>query len=318
MKAFDYTSLIDALDNSVKQNLTDGLLLSGGLDTSILTYLAARYIKPVCITVALQGSPAPDVEYATLVAHDLGLTHYIHYFNITEVDNAIKATIRILKCYDPMEIRNSAAIYIASMLAKQTGLYSIMTGDGGDELFGGYSFLFHLNREQRDAELYKMWSYMSFSSVTIAEHLGLTVKLPILDQRFKNFAMNIDSQWKVRKEKGQVWGKWILRRAFQDIVPEKILWRVKQPIEIGSGTTMLSPYFASLIPDLDFNRKKQMYRDEDKVVIRDKEHLYYYEIYRELYGIPHNIGIADKSCPDCGAGVTEDTTFCRLCGAYPI
>ena len=76
--ASDYGTVVPALEESVKRNLTDGLLLSGGLDTAILAYLAAKWAKPYCITVALDGAPAPDVNYAKLVASRLKLGHCVH------------------------------------------------------------------------------------------------------------------------------------------------------------------------------------------------------------------------------------------------
>ncbi|MFC2048303.1 asparagine synthase C-terminal domain-containing protein, partial [Chloroflexota bacterium] len=170
--AFDYGTVVQALEESVKRNLTDGLLLSGGLDTAILAYLASKWAKPSCITVALRGAPALDVDYAKLVASRLKLEHYVHYFGNEELDEGIQAVIRILKSFDPMEIRNSVATYIALKAGKDRRLSTFMTGDGGDELFGGYSFLFGLTREQLDTALRKLWTNMSFSSIYLAKDLG--------------------------------------------------------------------------------------------------------------------------------------------------
>ena len=104
--ALAYETVIQALGESVKRNLTDGLLLSGGLDTTILAYLTPKWAKPSCITVALRGAPAPDVDYARLVASRLELKHHVCYFGNEELDESIRAVIRIMKSFDPMEIRN--------------------------------------------------------------------------------------------------------------------------------------------------------------------------------------------------------------------
>jgi len=115
-----------------------------------------------------------------------------------------------------------------------------------------------------------------------------------------------------------VWGKWILRKAFENIMPQEIVWRVKAPIEVGSGTTILPSLFDSRISDLEFNEKKREYLNEDRVVIRSKEHLFYYEIYRSVIGIPYMSASNAKACPDCGSNVEEGASFCKTCGAYPI
>jgi len=316
--ALDCSTIIQALEQSVKRNLTDGLLLSGGLDTAILVYLASKWANPDCITVALCGAPAPDVDYAKLVASRLGLRHYVHYFGDEELDEGLRDVIRIRKSFDPMEIRNSVAIYVALKVGRDRGMSSIMTGDGGDELFGGYSFLFELTGEQLDIALKKLWANMKFSSIYLANDLGIEVRLPFLAPQFKALAMDLDTALKVKSEGGQVWGKWILRKAFENIMPQEIVWRVKAPIEVGTGTTILPSLFDSRISDLEFNEKKTRYLTGDRVVIRSKEHLFYYEIYRSMIGVPHTIDSKAKSCPDCGSNVEEGTSFCRTCGAYPI
>ncbi len=237
--AFDYGTVVQTLEESVRCNLTDGLLLSGGLDTAILAYLASKWVKPSCITVALRGAPAPDVDYARLVASRLELEHYVHYFGYEELDEGIRAVIRILKSFDPMEIRNSVAAYVALKVGKDQGLSTFMTGDGGDELFGGYSFLFGLTREQLDTALKNLWDNMRFSSIYMAEALGLEVRLPFLDPQFKAFAMGLDVGLKVRSEGEQVCGKWILRKAFENIVPQEFLWRVKAPFFKDTATTAI-------------------------------------------------------------------------------
>ncbi len=159
---------------------------------------------------------------------------------------------------------------------------------------------------------------MRFSSIYLANDLGLEVRLPFLDPKFKDLAMGLDVGLKVKPEKGKVWGKWVLRKAFENVVPPELLWRVKAPLEVGSGTTVLPSVMDARIPDLEYAEEKARYLDEDKVTVRSKEHLFYYRLYRELIGVPYAEDGGRKTCPDCGVNVEEDNSFCRMCGAYPI
>jgi asparagine synthase (glutamine-hydrolysing) len=310
-------STVEALEASVRRNLCDGLLLSGGLDTSLIACLAAKYRKPDCITVAFSGAPAPDIEYAVEIAELFRFKHTILKFEFPELEEAMRDTIRILKTFDPMEVRNSAAAYIGLKLARDQGLKTVYTGDGGDELFAGYSFYFDMTKEQLDSALSTMWKWMRFSSVPLSEALGISVKLPILDPEFQSFAKQMDSSLKVRVENGKMYGKWILRKAFKGLLPERNLWRVKAPLEVGTGTTILPQYFESRISDADFNKKQKIYLNEDNVRLRSKEHLFCYEIYRKQFGSP-GIQAEGKKCPDCHASVEKGATYCPTCGAYPI
>jgi asparagine synthase (glutamine-hydrolysing) len=305
------------IEKAIKRNLSEGLLLSGGLDTSILALIASKFTSLKAFTVALEGVSAPDVKYASLVSRKLGIKHIIHYFNEDELYDAIHATIKIMKSFDPMEVRNSATIYVALKVVKEEGLNIVMTGDGCDELFAGYSFLFNLKKDKLKFELEKLWKTMRFSSIPLAETLGLEVKLPYLDPYVKNFAFKLDPSYKIREEKGQKWGKWILRKAFENILPNEIVWRIKTPIEQGSGTTILPVLFEQKISDEEFREKRRKYLEADRVVIRSKEQLLYYEIYRSTIGIPHPVR-RGRICPYCNSNIEEGATYCQICGSYPI
>lgn len=312
------SKLIKALDESVERNMADGILLSGGLDTSILAYLTSKRAKLKAFTAALQNAPAPDIEYATLVANRLGLKHLVHRFDENELREAIPVVVNAMDSFDPMEIRNSVTVYIGLKCAKENGVNTIMTGDGCDELFAGYTFLHELKNERLNLELQKLWSVMSFSSMRLADVLKMEVKLPYLDSEFKKFAMGLQPALKVRDERDQTWGKWILRKAFENLLPEEIVWRIKMPIESGSGTFILPDFFNSIISDTEFEQKRSNYLNEDKVTIRNKEQLFYYEIYKSAIGTPHPTDYKSKICLYCNSSVPNMATYCRRCGGYPI
>jgi asparagine synthase (glutamine-hydrolysing) len=304
------------IKEAVKRNLVEGILLSGGLDTSILALIASKLVSLKAFTVALEDAPAPDVKYASLIAKKLGLGHFIYYFGEKELYDAIRAVVKTMRSFDPMEVRNSVAIYVGLRIAKEKGLNMVMTGDGCDELFAGYDFLLDLDEEKLELKLEKLLSVMSFSSTRLAEVLDLQVKLPYLDPYLRNFAAKLNPMYKVHEERGRKWGKWILRKAFEGILPEDIVWRVKDPIEIGSGTSILYKLFEDKISDTEFEEKRRKYFESDRVTTRDKEQLFYYEIYRSVVGIPHP-SRRGKVCPYCNSNVGE-ATYCKTCGAYPI
>jgi asparagine synthase (glutamine-hydrolysing) len=312
------SKLRDLLEEAGKNNLAEGVLLSGGLDTSILAVIASKFVSLKSVTVAFQNSSAPDVEYAVLMANKLRLEHIIHVFNEDELYDAIAMVVKTMKSFDPMEIRNSVTIYVGLKVAKENGISTIMTGDGSDELLAGYSFLFGLEREKLDLELKKMWNVMVFSSLPLAKTLGIEAKLPYLEQDFKDFAMKLDPQYKIQTENGRTYGKWILRKAFEKNLPREVAWRVKTPIEYGSGTTILPTFFNEKISDTEFDEKKRRYFTQDKVTIRDKEQLFYYETYRSSIGVPHPTNLKGRTCPQCNTNITENATYCRTCGAYPL
>ncbi len=302
----------------MKNDLGDGILLSGGLDTSIIAKIASKYTPLTAITARLENAPAPDIKYATLMAKDLNLEHSIHTFDIKELYENLPETIRITKSFDPMEVRNSVVIYIGLHAAKENGISAVLTGDGADELFAGYSYLFNFDAERMALELEKLASIMTFSSERIAKQLGLQAKLPYLEANVKRFALRLNPHYKIGSKDGKTYGKWILRKAYERVLPHSIIWRVKTPIEAGSGTSTLPQFFNNEISDLEFMEKKKTYQVEDHVTIRDKEHLFYYEIYRSIFGVPSPSTKTGKVCPQCNSNVKENATYCPTCGAYPI
>jgi asparagine synthase (glutamine-hydrolysing) len=304
------------LESAVERNAAEAILLSGGLDTSIVAALATKYDSLKAYTVALEGAPSPDIEYANLMAKHLRLNHKLHVFGMEELTENLPEIVKTLRVFDPMEIRNSAAVYIGMKEAKKDGVSTFLTGDACDELFAGYSFLFNQALSELKTSLRRLWSAMSFSAIPMAESLGMVAKIPFLDPEVKQLASKLDPSFLVGERDGQKLGKWIVRIAFEDLLPGQITWRIKTPIEYGCGTTTLPQIFDQSIPNQEFHEKQQRIKENDCVTIRDKEHLAYYEIFHRVFGTrPATTG---RACPGCQYEVREDATFCRTCGAYPI
>jgi asparagine synthase (glutamine-hydrolysing) len=308
-------------DKVVQKNLTDGMLFSGGLDTSIVAFVASKYTKLEAFTVAFENSPALDLKYAKLMANQLDMNHTIKVFGEEEMHSAIQDVIKVLKVFDPMDVRNSVAAYVGLKAAKEHGIKGVMTGDGLDELLGGYSWLFKFNEQELKEYLSNMWQVMQFTSIPMAESLGMVSKPPFLDSEFKSFAYGVDTKLMIRRERGEIWGKWIMRKAYEGLLPDEIVWRKKIPLEFGSGTTIFPQVFSEKVSDKYFQEKVKKYQETDQVTIRDKEHLFYYEIFRSHFGVPSEVfkDKEGKQCPYCKAkGGNSKSKFCKVCGAYPI
>ena len=312
--------LRNLLEKAVKKNLTEDMLFSGGIDTSILATIVSEHVRIRGFTCAFKQADALDVKYAKLMAKQLNIEHYMNPFDEDEVFEAIPDVVKVLGSFDPMEVRNSITIMIGLRFAKSYGSTKLITGDGADELFAGYHMYYrHVgNKEKLSAMLKKMSRIMAFSAVPLGKNLGIEVRQPFLDPDVKAFAMNLDPRYNVQEERGEVWGKWILRKAYEDVLPPEVRWRDKNPIEVGSGTTILPKVMAKKISDSDFAAKKKKILETDHATIRDKEQLVYYETYRDVVGVPHPKDPDARTCPQCNSNVAENAVVCRTCGAYPI
>jgi asparagine synthase (glutamine-hydrolysing) len=164
----------------------------------------------------------------------------------------------------------------------------------------------------------KMWSTMAFASVPMAKALDMEARLPFLDPEVQSFAIRLDPHYLVRGQEDRKQGKWILRKTFEEVLPHEVIWRVKTPIEFGTGTTVFPRIFDASISDGEFDRKVSRYLEEDKVALRDKEQLFYYEIYRSIFGIPGGDESQGRTCPKCRSNLRPEASYCRTCGAFPI
>lgn len=310
--------LRELLEKEVERSINDGcegILLSAGLDTTILAYISSKYTPSKNLknkkikAFTLKFGNAPDAKYAKRLCKILGIEHYVLNIDEENLTKNLRETIKILAVFDPMEIRNSVAIYTILKFAKKYAS-SVMTGDGADELFFGYDFLIKMEKEERENYAKKMWKNMHFSSNDFGRFFGMKIFSPYLSDEVKNYAMNIDDEMKIKKGVG----KWILRKAYLNLLPEEFVLRKKTPIEYGSGTTLLTNIFEDEIKNADFEQKKLKYEKEDQVIIRDKEHLYYYEIFKEIFGNVKGAKEDEIKCKGCGAGIRHEKLFCRICG----
>jgi asparagine synthase (glutamine-hydrolysing) len=312
---------VRALVNKVVQkNMADSMLFSAGTDTQIIAYEAVKYKPKIpCLTMHFKHGNPKDTEYVKEMVSFLKLNHETHVFGREEVLSNAPKVVKVLKKFDPMEIRNSIPVYIGLTILRKRGLNSVFTGDGLDELFG-YPWQFNLSEEEFAQNQQEMWAGMSFSSRPMARSLGMTIKAPFLDQEFMDWAKKLPTKLKINMRNGVKYGKWIMRKTYEDLIPKDVIWRPKAPLEEGTGTEVLRTFFNDKIVDKEFEEKKNKILTEDDVKIQDKEQLLYYEHFRKLVGkpsevYPDNGGI---QCPYCKSYVKTTIQFCKVCGAYPI
>ncbi|GLT81728.1 hypothetical protein SLE2022_001630 [Rubroshorea leprosula] len=254
---YDPLVLRRAFENAViKRLMTDvpfGVLLSGGLDSSLVASITARHLAGTkaarqwgtqlhSFCVGLEGSP--DLKAAREVADYLGTLHHEFYFTVQDGIDAIEDVIYHIETYDVTTIRASTPMFLMSRKIKSLGVKMVISGEGSDEIFGGYLY-FHKapNKEELHQETCRkikaLHQYDCLRANKSTSAWGLEARVPFLDKEFINVAMSIDPEWKmIKREEGRM-EKWVLRRAFDDeehpYLPKRILYRQKEQFSDGVG-----------------------------------------------------------------------------------
>jgi len=288
------------LKEAVERSRADGILLSGGVDTGILAFVARPSMG---FTVALKDSPASDLVYSEKISELLGIQYEKMEFTTEEALATLPEVIGILKTFD-LALPNDLSIYFALRLARENRINSIMTGDGADELFAGYSYMAELPPEDLEIYIRKLSQNWHFSANELGRALDVQIRQPFLDEDFVRFALEISPELKVKDGVG----KYILRKSFENLLPAEIVWRKKEPIEYGSGSTKLHEIINSIVTDEEF----QSARKEVDIKFINKEHFFYWRIYNQVVGKIPKARDDEISCPCCGAGIGK--YHCRTCG----
>jgi len=288
------------LKEAVERSRADGILLSGGLDTSILAFVARPSVD---FTVALKDSPSSDLVYSEKISKLLGMLHNKMEFTTEEVLATLPEVIGILKTFD-LALPNDLSIYFALKLARENRISSVMTGDGADELFAGYSYMAELSPKDLERYIRRLSQNWHFSANELGRTLGIAIKQPFLDEDFVRFALEISPELKVKDGVG----KYILRKSFEDLIPPEIVWRRKEAIEYGSGSTKLHDIINNRVTDGEFQSATR----EIDIKFINKEHFFYWRIYKEVVGEIPRARDDEISCPCCGAGM--GTYHCPTCG----
>ena len=251
----DIDKLRVGLQEAVKQQLMSdvpyGVLLSGGLDSSIISAIAQKYAAkrvedggqtgawwPRLHSFAVGLKGAPDLEKARCVAEHIGTVHHEINYTIQEGLDAIRDVIYFTETYDVTTVRASTPMYLLARVIKSMGIKMVLSGEGADEIFGGYLYFhkapsaqaFH---EETVRKLRKLHWYDCLRANKSLSAWGVEGRVPFLDRDFLDIAMRLNPQAKMCP--GDVMEKKILRKAFADMLPEEIAWRQKEQFSDGVG-----------------------------------------------------------------------------------
>ena len=280
--------LADLLREAVEMRLKDGnvggVLLSGGLDSSIIAYLAKEFQPDLkTFTVGTGINDSEDLRRAREVAQYLGSEHYDYIYGEREIEQVLPQVIYHLESFDEDCVYGAVANYFAARLAAQH-TDCVLCGEGADEFLGGYH---ELKEARNEAELVQFTQDL----IGNAYHTGLQrldrmmaansleFRPPFLDGRVTAFCSKIPMAWKVHGEKKVE--KWILRKAFAGLLPDHILNRVKQPFASGASSAKLTELIgqrAGRGGDYSHNRQT-----ESDILLKSEAEIYYYHIFKEKF-----------------------------------
>ena len=228
----DIAALREALEASVKRQLMSdvpyGVLLSGGLDSSIISAVAKKYAErrietggreqawwPQLHSFAIGLAGAPDLAAARKVAEHIGTVHHEIHYTIQEGLDALRDVIYYIETYDVTTVRASTPMYLLARVIKSMGIKMVLSGEGADEIFGGY-LLYDCLRANKSLAAW-----------------GVEGRVPFLDKEFLDVAMRMNPEAKMAGN-GRI-EKWVLRKAFEDMLPKEIVWRQKEQFSDGVG-----------------------------------------------------------------------------------
>lgn len=316
--------LRNGLESAVKAQLMSdvpyGVLLSGGLDSSIIAAVTQKYSKKRVesdskesawwpqlhsFAVGLEGSP--DLVAAKKAADYIGTVHHEVHFTIQEALDALPDVIYHIETYDITTVRASTPMYLLARVIKSMGIKMVLSGEGSDELFGGYLY-FHKapNAKEFHEELVRKMSKLHLYDCLRANKSlmawGVEGRVPFLDKDFIDIAMNLNPSDKMNiklADGKQRMEKWILRKAFEDLLPQDICWRQKEQFSDGVGYNWidtLKKITEEKVSDAEFARRENRFPVNPP---KTKEEYYYREIYSRLFPsdsaarcVPHEAGVA--------------------------
>ena len=299
----DVQALHDALDAAVRRQLMSdvpyGVLLSGGLDSSVISAIAEKYAAmrieddsqtkaywPRLHSFAVGLKGAPDLVKAKMVADHIGTVHHEINYTIQEGLDAIRDVIYFIETYDVTTVRASTPMYLLARFIKSMGIKMVLSGEGADEIFGGYLYFhkapdakaFH---EETVRKLSKLYLYDCLRANKSLTAWGVEGRVPFLDKEFLDVAMRINPKDKMCP--GTTIEKRVVREAFADMLPPEIAWRQKEQFSDGVGYSWIDTLKAITSAAVS---DEQMVQAAERFPInppKNKEEYYYRSIFAEQF-----------------------------------
>ncbi len=288
--------LIKAVELRLMSNRKIGCLLSGGLDSSIIASILAKYFNQKINTFTIGFEDSTDLQYAREVAKFIGSDHHEIIIKYEDAIKKIPEVIKSIETYDVTTIRASTAMYMAcEYIKKNFDDVVIFSGEGADEVLGGYLYFHnHPNVIEFDKETRRITQDLQYYDVLRADRCtsahGLELRVPFLDQEFIKYCFELDPIYRTPTNKIE---KFYLRKAFSGFLPENILWRRKEALSDGVGAVK-KPWFKHIQEWIRSNFSKNFTENEFKKSQQianlckinhymSEESLYYYKVFKENY-----------------------------------
>lgn len=280
-------SLERAVEKRLMSDVPLGVFLSGGLDSSIIAGLVAKRNKNVH-SFAVGFEDSEDVGYARKVAEHLGTQHHEYIYTVEEMLEALPTVIYHLESFDPSLVRSAIPNYFLSRLASQY-VTVVLSGEGADELYGGYHYFKRFNGEELHIELAEVTNTLHSCNLLRCDRMSmahsLEARVPFLDTDFINLSFAVPVEQKIYGQ--DEIEKWALRKAFEGIIPDEVIWRVKQQFSKGAGSAYVFEQLAeNEITDEVFQTASEELYNKTGHRLSSKEELYYFRIFSGFFPVP--------------------------------
>lgn len=326
-----YKGLEEAVQRQLMSDVPYGVLLSGGLDSSVISAIAKKYAAkrietdneqdawwPRLHSFAIGLKGAPDLAKAREVAEYIGTVHHEINYTVQEGLDAIRDVIYFIETYDVTTVRASTPMYLIARVIKSMGIKMVLSGEGADEIFGGYLYFhkapdaraFH---EETVRKLSKLYLYDCLRANKSLAAWGVEGRVPFLDKEFLDIAMRLNPSAKMAP--GKTIEKKIVREAFEDMLPASVVWRQKEQFSDGVGYNWIDTLKAvtsAAVTD------EQMAHAAERFPVNppmNKEEYYYRSIFEEHFP-SRSAALSVPSVPSVACSTAEalawDTQFSNL------